>query len=90
VEKICVKNPSRVLTLILMILFIDLRTKQSHLPIYLFAERKGLIHPGLAANPNLLYNSLRLTKIPEMGIGSKVNGLVALMAYLAYWLAGFC
>jgi hypothetical protein len=53
------------------------------LPIYLFAERKGLIHPGLAENPNLLYNSLRLTKIPEMGTGSKVNGLVALMAYLA-------
>jgi hypothetical protein len=49
-----------------------------------------LIHPGLAENPNLLYNSLRLTKIPEMGTGSKVNGLVALMAYLAYWLAGFC
>jgi hypothetical protein len=83
VEKICVKNLLRVLTLILMILFIDLRTKQSHLPIYLFAERKGLIHPGLAENPNLLYNSLRLTKIPEMGTGSKVNGLVALMAYLA-------
>ncbi len=82
-EKICVKNLLRVLTLILMILFIDLRTKQSHLPIYLFAERKGLIHPGLAENPNLLYNSLRLTKIPEMGTGSKVNGLVALMAYLA-------
>jgi len=24
-----------------------------------------------------------------MGTGSKVNGLVALMAYLPYWLAGF-